>query len=451
MTAKVTVFSCLGAVILVLGARTISGAGTADFTGPGVVTAADVYVRSGPGQDAYPCAKLSHPARVFVIGRSTDGAYLSILPPANCFSVIAKIYVQPGPDGKVGKVIGENVWVRAGGELRQRNFHAIQCQLDKGETVKILGEVGEFYKIQPPEDACFWISSDYVEPAPVTPQEPAEAAVPAKEPVVVETQAPPAPPAAAEPAPTLRAGGEKTIQTTRPAEEIASAIAAFERAEADLLAEFKKPPEQRDLEKLIARYRAIPTAEDEYLLPFIEYRIAFLNSIKGRKAQLEEIDSLARKTSETQAEYEKRLRELSARQPVPVVRPKDYDARGVLSPSVVFTGQYGTPRWYLLTDPLTRRVNAYVMSAGGAVDLSRYVGQNVGVRGRATYQPSLGREVIDVQQVHPLGGQHLVPSPPRPKIQPLPLEPASAQPATGLPMAEPEGGSKSAVDEGEYE
>ena len=162
-----------------------------------------------------------------------------------------------------------------------------------------------------------------------------------------------------------------------------------------------------------------------------------------------------------------------------MVRLPDYDARGVLSPSVVFAGQYGSPRWYLLTDPLTRRVNAYVMSRTGAISFSGYVGKNVGVRGQVTYETNLAREVIDVQEIQVLGAPGRVPSPPRPRIKPLPLVPVApqpaptmqpvqpqakageldtswltseAQPATGLPMAKPEeGAAEQAVDESEYE
>lgn len=134
----------------------------ASATWTGAVTGTNVYVRDGPGPQAYPCTRLSAPERIVVVGK-TDG-WLRILAPKGCYSVISKDYVQVDATGQTGTVTGDNVWVRAGGDLHEANFIGVQRQLGRGDTVAIIGETGEYYKITPPEGAYFYIAESYVRP-----------------------------------------------------------------------------------------------------------------------------------------------------------------------------------------------------------------------------------------------------------------------------------------------
>ena len=91
--------------------------------------------------------------------------WLKIAPPAGCFSVITKTYATVDPATKTATVTGDNVWLRSAGELRSDKFFSLQCRVNKGDKLKFLGEAGEFYKVESPAEAYFWISADFVKPA----------------------------------------------------------------------------------------------------------------------------------------------------------------------------------------------------------------------------------------------------------------------------------------------
>ena len=129
----------------------------------GVITGNDVYVRSGPGTGAYACAKLSAPARVTVVDQLDS--WLKILPSEGCHSVVSKDYVKPDATGKTGTIVGDNVWVRAAGVLRDDQFFTLQSRLNTNDTVEIIGRSGDYYQIKPPKGAYFWIAAQFVKRA----------------------------------------------------------------------------------------------------------------------------------------------------------------------------------------------------------------------------------------------------------------------------------------------
>ena len=111
----------------------------------GVVAGKGVYVRSGAGVAYYPCAKLSFPTQVRVVG-AKDG-WAKILPPRVCFSLISKDYVRV--DGEAGIVTGTNVRVRAGSSILPHPFHLLLklpkiAALVLGELSQIVSEACSF-------------------------------------------------------------------------------------------------------------------------------------------------------------------------------------------------------------------------------------------------------------------------------------------------------------------
>src|SRR6056297_1307891 len=149
MNARLTGLLCMLIFVIQASAATALGADSVLYEAE--VTGTDVNVRSGRGTDWYRVTKLSGPARVRVVGEQ-DG-WVEILPPANTFSVISNQYVEPDEDGQAGTVTGNNVWVRAGGELHSREnlkeYWALQVRLDRGDRVQILGKGEDYYKIVP--------------------------------------------------------------------------------------------------------------------------------------------------------------------------------------------------------------------------------------------------------------------------------------------------------------
>jgi len=401
------------------------------FTGE--LTGTNVYVRSNSRDSAYPCTKLSMPAQVTVVGH-VPGWY-KILPPPGVFSVISRQYVQADEAATSGTVTGDNVWVRAGGELRNEDFWSLQTQLNRGDKVQITGTVGEYYRIVPPAEAYFWISDRYVKPvgaadtaasAPAAAQ-PSEAAPPAA------TTAP-----ASGPAPVAAAPTTHPAATTAPAsqQQLAAAMERYQAAEADLRAEFQKPPEDRSYDPLIARFKAIDVPQDSNLTPYIEYWISYLEMAKQRRVEAAEFRKVLSSAEARRREYDlKRTAiEVGKAQRQPVL----YSAKGVLQPSVIYTGGAAAPKRYVLRNPDTGAVEAYAQCTTGEVRLESYAGQLVGVLGDTRYVPELRAVIVEAQAVSILDQEVSLPAPPRPTVQPLPPPPPVTTTRPASPPVAPE-------------
>lgn len=132
------------------------------------VKADDVYVRSGPGRDYYPTAKMPKGQRVQVY-RHDPGGWYAIRPSDDSFSWVSARYVQANEDG-MGEVIGDRVVARVGSKFSNVR-DVIQVRLDKGEPVQILGEHNAggqtWYKIAAPAGEFRWVSGRYLDRHPV--------------------------------------------------------------------------------------------------------------------------------------------------------------------------------------------------------------------------------------------------------------------------------------------
>ena len=117
-------------------------------------------VYSGAGDNYYPTLKVDKGASVTVVGVKND--WLKIVPPDGSFSVVAKAFVSKADDG-TGTITGDNVNVRAGSSLQQQKT-TIQCKLQHGDKVQIVGDIDEYYMIRPPEGAFLFVRQDLVDP-----------------------------------------------------------------------------------------------------------------------------------------------------------------------------------------------------------------------------------------------------------------------------------------------
>lgn len=435
----------------------------------GVVTGTNVYVRSAP-VDGYPCTKLSYPATVKVKGEQFG--WLKVVPPAQCYSLISKRYVK-SDDGKIGTIAGTNVYVRAGSDLTPRRRDVIQTRLNTPDKVAILGESGEYYKIVPPEAAVLWVSSRYVRRARGATPETLPTTQPTTE--LVATQ------------PTTR---EVTVKPP-PEDEFAKALAAFKAAEAALQKEFDKPREERDVKSLLARYQAVEVPDDSPWAPFLQARIEFLSKELELEKDRQDVADLLAGVRARQA----KLAADTVRIQLPTTRRvRSYAAEGLLRPSELFRGGRTGPKRYIITDPDSRLISAYVQCTTGLLDLQKFVGAYVGVIGTPKYEQQLRMYVVEAEHVvvireaarPPVRPEPVVPIPttleapkpepkeqprptpePEPKEQPKPApatqpapetprtppepEPASSQPPTGLPMVETTTQPATGVNEEEYE
>ncbi len=131
------------------------------------ITSNDVYVRSGPGTQHYFTGKLSKGDTVKVL--SHKFTWSLITPTKGSFSWISKQYItidKTNPD--TGIVTGDEVKVYAGSEfIAPIHSDRVQLTLNKGSKVTLLGEeIGDYYKIAPPEGAYLWVSTEYTKPVP---------------------------------------------------------------------------------------------------------------------------------------------------------------------------------------------------------------------------------------------------------------------------------------------
>lgn len=406
MKLKGIVLLCVAAVAVpAFGQAAASADGNAQYVG--VVNGTNVFVRHNASMTAYPCAMVSRPQNVTVVGQAVSG-WLKILPPPGVFSVIAKKYVQADQTSKSGTVTGDNVWVRAGGQLRKTSFFGLQKQLNTGQKVEILGEIDDWYKIVPPKGVYFHISARYVKVGQAT-----GAASPSNASPAAAAQPPKAVPSTKKLPTTLPAA-----QTLPVEGEPGKDLAAFRALEAQLHLEFNKPPAQRDLARLLGKFKALKPAPDSYLKPYVDYYVAYLDMAIAQQAGRKQLQQLVRSAAESQAEYEMRRTALEVADTT--TRKAIYAAQGVLATSAIYTGA-GGPKRHLLRDVKTGAVIAYVKSADDSVQLDKYVGRYVGILGSVRYDGQVQTDLVQARQVVVLDKATAgLPGPPKPVIGAFP-------------------------------
>jgi hypothetical protein len=129
------------------------------------ITGDNVNIRSGPGTDYYRCGQLNKADKVKVVGSQLG--WSRIVPPVGSFSWISMQYVRIDPnDPAVGIVTGDGVRVYAGSDDEEpMHSTTLQLQLNRGDKVGLMDEQkNAYYKIAPPTGAYLWVSSKYVEP-----------------------------------------------------------------------------------------------------------------------------------------------------------------------------------------------------------------------------------------------------------------------------------------------
>ncbi len=384
----------------------------------GQVIGTDVYVRSGFGDpdgqnNFYPCAKTSEPTHVKVIAEMNG--WLQIEPVTGCFSVIHKRYVKVDATGVGGTVTADNVRVRAAGQMRNSNFSSEHQRLDEGQKVLVLGEIsdkfGDWYKIAPPEGAYYWIYEDFVahtgktENESVTPTESEAAQV---EPVVVEAKIDPEAPDAT------------------PAEQPGDPLLAkIQTLEQQLKAEYEKPLTQRDYPSLLSAYKSLQVPADSYLVPRVQARIASLEEVIGQRAEMDQIQGIIADTLAQRKQMEMNRTRSQVEVQVEAGQ-RNYAARGVLAASQIFSGSAGTAKRYFVQQPGTRKILAYVQASDSQVDLSSYVGMEVGIHGPAKYSPGISLDLVDAISVVVLNKNPQSMGLPKPIIK---MPPVKAKPA----------------------
>ena len=152
-------------------ASATSAAAEQAFPYKAYITADDVYVRSGPGDNYYPTDKLKSGTEVEVY-RHDPGGWFAIRPPKDSFSWVSSRHLQL--DGNnLATVTDEHVAARVGSRMSDVR-DVIQIRLRKGEAVEVLeprrnrsqasAEPTAWFKIAPPAGEFRWVSGRFVDP-----------------------------------------------------------------------------------------------------------------------------------------------------------------------------------------------------------------------------------------------------------------------------------------------
>ncbi|MBN2063519.1 MAG: hypothetical protein JW745_01865 [Sedimentisphaerales bacterium] len=125
----------------------------------------DVYVRSGPATPYYPVCKLKKGQDVVVtMVRPGKTNWSRVEPVDGTIAYIAAEFVdlKDGQTG-IGVVNSKDVRVRAGSaDMAPENAYRVLMLAQTGQEVTILGQVGSFYKIVPPQGCYFWVASEFL-------------------------------------------------------------------------------------------------------------------------------------------------------------------------------------------------------------------------------------------------------------------------------------------------
>ena len=389
----------------------------------GEVVGSDVYVRSGPDKTMYYATKLSRPARVAVVSR--ERGWLAIIPPAGCYSVVLKRNVDLDTSGKIGVIKGTYVWAHPGGfPAKPGDFSTLQKAMNPGEKVTILGQIGKYYKIRPPKGAYLWIEAAQVRRATGWVKLPAPKSV----------RTPPRPKATSRPAP-------KVVVT-----KVDPDLMRIRALDKQWFAEYKKPWAQRNLQPLLKRYQAVKLPAGSHLADMRLARIKLLKVAIRRVADVKAVDKLVQDNAARRDAYLKGAAKAQVAAPRPGSPTVPYSAQGVMAASRAFPGSgamAGRGR-FVLRDPKILRVRAYLRGARPTVNLAQYVGQSVGVYGKARYDATTQRLLIDVQKVVVISPKATVPSLPKPTVTVVKIPKPTTRPAKAKPVKAKPGKTKAA-------
>lgn len=161
--ARLMFFACLAALTASAPLTWSETALARDTPFDAVVTDKQVEVRAGPGRAYYVVDKLERGDRVRVVQTLYD--WSKIEAPASSFSYISQAFVNARGDGSTGVINTNRQEVKAGSLQGPGVSYKTQVMLNRGDEVKILDTVGDYYKIEPPENAFVYLPPGSLRPA----------------------------------------------------------------------------------------------------------------------------------------------------------------------------------------------------------------------------------------------------------------------------------------------
>ena len=356
------------------------------YPAEGEITAENVLIRAGGNLNYYICGRLAAGSTVVV--REQQYGWLRIDPPKGSFSLIAADYVQKSAGSNQGTVNAKVVRVRAGAIDSDKNY-AVQCKLNIGDKVQILGETTSeilgrkmrFYKIVPPAGKAFlWVSSQYVRHV--------GSHDPSKKKIEEELEKPIVP--------DFPKPAEEEVQT----EQKSADQQELDKLDEALRIEMRRPVVQRELAAHLAKYLALRTrTEDADISALAKERIVEIRRYIEIQTALQKSDRI-RKDYESSKE---RMAELYKAVSRAEIEPEEgiTEQVGLLRRSYAFRSR-GVKRWRLV-DVSTRRNICYLMAGKVAEEaLRNNEGKIVIASGPTVYDL---RVALDLMMVNSIGAE----------------------------------------------
>jgi uncharacterized protein YgiM (DUF1202 family) len=351
----------------------------AKFQFSGQINAPAVQIRSGPSDNYYITTKLDKGTPVTVVGIKFD--WLKIVPPEGSFSVVAKNFVAKDEGKNTGRIIGENVNVRAGSSVVPLKV-TVQCKLPKGTEVTIVGEDDAYYHISPPADAYLYVHQKYVDPvkqvANATPPKPIK---PIEKPIEKEkdielAQLPPE-------KPIESLSNQIVITRNSPTTQPIAIQAEFDRLESEFAGTAGKGLEDMPIPTLLAGYEVL--LKDDHL-PATMRRVATAKaaSLKVKSKAREELLASRKNIADSDSTLAALRGEREGIQLRLADQIISYTAVGQLQASTL---QAGAGTLYRLTDPANGRTLCYVRS--NDAKFGSFLEKFVGVKGELVSETQL--------------------------------------------------------------
>ncbi len=346
------------------------------------ITGDDVYVRSGPGTNYYDCGKLNMGDKVKVVG--SKFSWWQITPPTGSYAWISRQYVEPGPQGRTGAVIGDGVRVYAGSDQVQPMHSTTPLvKLNKGDKVVLLGEEKEgYYKIAPPEGAYLWVSSQHARPL--------ASLVPSTSPM-------PAMPAAGANFPTTTQRAQQGQMVAEPNETMQPSASEQRTKELNLLTghleeEQAKPLAEQDYNDV---KKALEVIAEDKQSPLTARKAQYL--LKGIERH-ELAREVAEKNVAQNEQFEKTSERIAAAREEKLSQFEDtgiFTVIGRLKESSIFTEVRGL-KYYRIVDDGGKTI-CYARPTGEAAnkDWSGFIGKKVGLIGAIKASPELSGALVE--------------------------------------------------------
>ena len=319
------------------------------------ITGDDVHIRSGSGTNYYSCGKLNKADRVKVVG--SRPSWSQIVPPVGIFSWISKQYVKiSADDPTVGIVTGNAVRVRAG-SVDGNPLHSTtpHTRLNKGDTVKLMGEEkNDYYKIVPPDGAYLWVITQYTKPVPageeITPIVAPVPVVKPETPVIIPTG--------------LSVEAEK--------------LKVYDALKKEIEVERAKPVDEQDYSKI--KKTLVEIANNKSAGKAIRYAEFMVKQVECFELAIEVGRAVQLQSTQLQ-QIQQRIENARATRLAAVRELGKFTAVGQLQISSIYDSDTKPRRYQLIDD--SGRIVCFALPSGSALkqNLNKLIGRKVGLVG----------------------------------------------------------------------